>query len=142
MPESVRKKAIQSGTTKAALETAKLFVQPAVHTAITASDILLTGGLAIPTEWAVKKLVNRAQGIQEVEYFDKRLGKMRSTIKVKTLPDGRRQLIKVIDRRVIKPTRFYRELSKELERRKKIENEIRKRMPREARGVMGGKHAR
>ena len=142
MPESVRKKAIQSGTTKAALETAKLFVQPAVHTAITASDILLTGGLAIPTEWAVKKLVNRAQGIQEVEYFDKRLGKMRSTIKVKTLPDGRRQLIKVIDRRVIKPTRFYRELNKELERRKKIENEIRKRMPREARGVMGGKHAR
>jgi len=142
MPESVRKKVVQSGTTKAALETAKLFAQPAVHTALTASEILVTGGLAIPTEWAVKKLVNRAQGIQEVEYFDKQLGKMRATIKVKTLPDGRRQLIKIIDRTVIKPTRFYKELTRELERRRKIEKEIRKRMPREARGVVSGNHAR
>lgn len=142
MPETIRKSVVKSGTTKAALETAKLFVQPATHTAIAASDILLTGGLAIPAEWAVKKLVNRAQGIQEVEYFDKQLGKMRATIKVKTMPDGRRQLIKIINRTVIKPTRFYRELSKELERRSKIEKEIRKRMPREVRGVVRGKHAR
>jgi len=61
MPETVRRKVVESGTTKAALETAKLFVQPAVHTAISASDILLTGGLAIPAEWAVKKLVRRAK---------------------------------------------------------------------------------
>ena len=142
MAETVRKKVVQGGTTKAALETAKLFVQPAAHTAITASDILLTGGLAIPAEWAVKKLVNKAQGIQEIEYFDKQLGKMRATIKVKTLPDGSRRLVKIINRKVIKPTRLYRELKKELERRSKIEEEIRKRMPREARGVVRGKHAR
>jgi hypothetical protein len=106
MPETVRRKVVESGTTKAALETAKLFVQPAVHTAISASDILLTGGLAIPAEWAVKKLVRRAQGIQEME-FKTPLGIIKLTGKFRTLPDGRRVLIKKIDEVVTKPSILY-----------------------------------
>jgi len=120
MPETVRKKVVQSGTTKAALETAKLFVQPMAHSAITASDILLTGGLAIPAEWAVKKLVQRARGIQEAEVNHPRWGKVKITGKFRELPNGMRVPVKIESILVTKPSPLYLQEKKRLEMLRKM----------------------
>ncbi len=115
MPETVRKKVVESGTTKAALETAKLFVQPAAHTAIAASDVLLTGGLAIPAEWAMKKLVRKMRGVHEVEFYDRKYGKMKLTGEFVTLPNGLRRLKKIDSIVVTKPSPYYTQEKKRLE---------------------------
>ena len=120
MPETVRKKVVESGTTKAALETAKLFVQPAAHTAITASDILLTGGLAIPAEWAMKKLVKKMRGVHEVEFYDRRYGRMKLMGEFETLPNGMRRLKKIDSIVVTKPSPYYTQEKKRLEIMKKM----------------------
>ena len=120
MPETIRKKVVQSGTTKAAVETAKLFVPPVAHTAITASDILLTGGLAIPAEWAVKKLVRRAQGIQEAEINHPRWGGLKITGKFRELPNGLRVPVKIESIVVTKPSPMYLQEKKRLEMLRKM----------------------
>ena len=120
MPETVRKKVVESGTTKAALETAKLFVQPAAHTVITASDILLTGGLAIPAEWAMKKLVKKMRGVHEVEFYDRRYGRMKLAGEFETLPNGMRRLKKIDSIVVTKPSPYYMQEKKRLEMMKRM----------------------
>ncbi len=65
MKEGMKKRVVEDGTPKAVIEAGKFLIQPAAHATISAADILLSGGLAIPAEWAVKKLIRRAQGIQE-----------------------------------------------------------------------------
>jgi hypothetical protein len=120
MAEGIKRKIMHSGTTKAALETAKLAIAPTAQAAITASDILLTGGLSIPTEWALKKLVRKAQGVGEADFITP-FGVVKITGKFKTLPDGRRILVKKIDEVVTKPSPYYKQKKRELDILKKME---------------------
>jgi len=120
MPETVKKKIVQSGTAKAALETGKLLVQPTAHATITAADVLLTGGLAIPAEWAVKKLIRRAQGIQEAEINHPRWGRLRITGKFRELPNGLRVPVKIESIVVTKPSPLYTREKKRLEMLRKM----------------------
>ena len=115
MPESIKKKIVYSGTTKAALQTAEAVLKPATHATITASDILLTGGLAIPAEWAVKKLIRKAQGIQEAEINHPKWGRVKITGKFKQLPNGLRIPLKIESIVVTKPSPYYIREKKRLE---------------------------
>jgi hypothetical protein len=133
MAESVKKKFVDSGTTKAALQTAEMVMKPITHATITASDILLTGGLAIPAEWAVKKIVRKAKGIQEIEYNHPRWGRMKIIGQFKTLPNGMRKLQKVESVIVTKPSPYYTRIKTKLEFKRNEQKrlaELRKRMVR------------
>jgi len=125
MAESVKKKIVHSGTTKAALETAKIIIQPTTQVAITASDIILTGGLAIPAEWAVKKLVRRAQGIQEANITHPKWGRVKITGKFKQLPNGLRVPVKIESIVVTKPSPYYMKKKKEFEMMRRVRRYVR-----------------
>lgn len=120
MKEGMKKKVVQGGTTKAALETGKLLVQPTAHATITAADVLLTGGLVIPAEWAVKKLIRRAQGVQEAEINHSRWGRLKITGKFRELPNGLRVPVKIESIVVTKPSPMYLREKKRLEMLRKM----------------------
>ena len=115
MAREIQKKIIHSGTTKAAIETGKLILGPTGHAVVGASDILLTGGLAIPAEWAIKKLVRRAQGIQEAEINHPKWGRIKITGKFRQLPNGLRVPVKIENIVVTEPSPFYLREKKRLE---------------------------
>lgn len=120
MAESIKKKLIHSSTTKLALQTAEAAMKPTAQAAVTASDILLTGGLAIPAEWAVKKLVKKAKGIQEAEFNHPKWGRVKITGKFRTLPNGLRVPVKIENIVVTKPSPIYLQEKRKLEMMRKI----------------------
>jgi len=151
MPETLRKKLVKEGVTEATIKTAEIISKPVLH----ASDALFIGGipvvdpvftsLALLGKQAVKmtiKNIDRAKGIQEVDLIHQDFGRVRVRLKVRTLPDGKRLILKKLDEKVIRPTEYYKQFKAKIETRNKIQNELRKRYPKETRGMTRWRHVK
>jgi hypothetical protein len=105
----------------------------APHAIASALDVVSTGGLLIPAQWAAKKLINRARGYGVATVRHPRWGVMEITGKFRTLdhdvhirsggrivtiPKGWRVPLRIEKMAVVKPSLYYRRQKLFLERQR------------------------
>jgi len=129
MQETLKRKLAKESAFELISKGVEMTAKPVMH----ASDAFSLGSIpiadpffafaALAGKYALKmtaKNIDRAKGIHEVELFHKDYGLMRIKLKVRTMPDGRRIILKKLEETVIKPSKKYIELTKQREEQLKM----------------------
>lgn len=89
MPRDIHKKALHEMSIHGAVEAIKILTHVGANVALTASDIVATGGLIFPTQWVSGKVIDKIRGIETLKVVDPNTGTViKMTGKFERTPEG------------------------------------------------------